>query len=491
MNLDAIEQAYVSTNRRWKEIGDESRPRGAEERSDFEYVVEHAKSNRLSIVATPAGIGKTELLTSLANRLHEDLQIPSENVFYLPLSTPIFRIDADAPLERAVEWHFTNLFQPTLDNFSIDSESKNELYLLVEDIHTLDHWERDVSELLNRFEDLTIVATTPTVERIDHDILDGAGSPYEEDILLIEKFFDQYQRHVAETIPENSKQLCYDLRNALSTYAATGEEEKNELDATLSAIDEVVTDSPRQISRYLHRYMFSGDIVRSRDSNVLQELQLTVHRDIPRFESLESPDDLLRLCALAALNVGETHTLKEWSTTLGVDRRTLDKYVFLLRDFYLLTPSYHHTHDRRRAERLYLRHPKHVVALSGLDTARRMVASVERRRLTVGLLFDHCKRLAFYYHRQNYEVDYWHDGDSVVDFVVPTDRDAVLPITLAIDRDLDRAVDSIEDFIDDERTSTSAGIVLVQRMPGKGRRDDVETPDRVTVVPVWKFLLMV
>ncbi|PSP84475.1 hypothetical protein BRC96_04945 [Halobacteriales archaeon QS_6_64_34] len=102
------------------------------------------------------------------------------------------------------------------------------------------------------------------------------------------------------------------------------------------------------------------------------------------------------LCAVAARNSGTTLGLKDLSGVLECDRRTLQRYIDILEDFFILTPSYQYEYQRRRSVRLYLRDPLLVGALADLDFSGMLEPDAERR-LTAAVVFDHLKRLAFHY----------------------------------------------------------------------------------------------
>lgn len=520
MNEEAIYAAYQHHNPWWEnysleDIGEKRvHPRLRQtllgqirslerfSRSDFEFHYTAAIENRFTLVAAPNGIGKTATLTRIAKELVQRRDLPDENLFYLPLGQPVFRIGDRPSIETAVDWYFRNVYgslQVTLDQFPDESDTINkadQIYLLADDVHMISGWVKQAQNSLVENPELNIVATAPTAERIDLSPLKEANLSCRQEILLHQKFYDQLKSTTDEELSESLKNRCRDFRWALADFAQ--ETTHDELDSILSDFDELLPLNSREVGRRLNKYARSGNSRVRSSRDVTRDLELTIYRDIPRYQDVESRGDLHSLCSLAALEGGKSHSLKDWSNALNVDSRTFSRYLELLKDFYILTPSDHYTHKRRRAVRLYLRDPAHIMNLGEIQSSGPIVPHSFQQQLFSSLVFDHCKRLAFFYsgYEEDTPVYYWEEDDDVVDFVVETGfkhDNRPLPVNLSIDRSIQESVEGIRAFTDKNEIQAKGGIVLTS--PTMSRSDlslaEDRSLDKVTIIPLWKFLMAV
>jgi predicted AAA+ superfamily ATPase len=181
------------------------------------------------------------------------------------------------------------------------------------------------------------------------------------------------------------------------------------------------------------------------------------------------------------MNPGVTLGLKDLSGVLECDRRTLQRYIDILEDFFILTPSYQYEYERRRSVRLYLRDPLLVGSLADLDLTGMLDPDAEQH-LSATVVFDHLKRLAFYYQRNNAPVHFWESSGEEVDFVIETEEGNPLPV-VAPDTSRDRSpTDSVQAFC--EEYDCEFGFVV-------GRDIEPSIEEEVATLPLWLFLLVI
>jgi predicted AAA+ superfamily ATPase len=451
----------------WWETGDVSSSARyhSERRSDYQYKLGNVRSSRFTTIAGAAGSGKTTILHQIAHDLIEDDGVPSQNVMYLPLGNPRFQIGSNI-IRDAVDIFATYYWRREVDH--------GEGYVLIDDAHTSDSWDEQVRWCLEEFNDLTVAVTLPTLNRAQTGTIEDLGVETESDLLLPPKFYDVTTE---SGWAQAEKKRARKLRDALETGADSGD-----LEPLRSSVDELTSslESTSAVKRGVLDY-FRGAEREVDTTDVAHNLESTIYRDIPRYQQFEDRSDLYALCAFAALNTGRTLGLKDLSGVLECDRRTLQRYLDILEDFFILTPSYQYEYERRRSVRLYLRDPLVVGSLADLDFDGMLESDAERLLMST-VVFDHLKRLGFYYQRRNAQVQFWESAGEAVDFVVETGDGNPLPVVTQ-DASQDRdPVRSIQTFCDDH--NCEFGVVVARDL-------EPAIDEKVAKLPLWLLLLAI
>jgi predicted AAA+ superfamily ATPase len=451
----------------WWETGDVSSSARyhSERRSDYQHKLDAVRSSRFTTIAGAAGSGKTTTLYQIAYDLIENDGVPPQNIMYLPLGNPRFQVGSNV-IRDAVDIFATYYWRRDTD--------RSEGYVLVDDVYMSDSWDGQVRWCLEEFNDITVAVTLPTLNRAQTDAIEDLDVETESDLLLPPKFYDVTTE---SGWAEVEKERARELRDALETAANSGDFEplRSSVDALTSSL-ESISAVKRGVLDYFRGAQREADV-----ADVAHNLESTIYRDIPRYQQFEDRSDLYALCAVAALNTGRTLGLKDLSGVLECDRRTLQRYLDILEDFFILTPSYQYEYERRRSVRLYLRDPLVVGSLADIDFDG-MPESHAERRLTSTVVFDHLKRLGFYYQRQNAQVHFWENAGEAIDFVVETGDGNPLPI---VARDASRDRDparSIEIFCNEH--DCEFGVVVAR---------DIEPSidEGVAALPLWLLLLAI
>jgi len=451
----------------WWDSGDvsEADRYHSERRSDYKYKLDRVRNNRFVTIAGAAGSGKTTILHQIAHDLTTEYGVYPQNVMYLPLGDSRFQIGSDV-LADAVDEFATYYWRQDTD--------PGTGYVLIDDAHATDSWSEQVRDCLDKYDNLTIAVTLPTVARANTDSIEKLNIETSSDLLLPPKYYDV----ITETRDiEVNKEVVRSVRDALESAADTGEVTGLE-SAVNSVLDSI--ESASTLKRGVREFLQgSGRDVTIED--VRNNLELTVYRDVPRYQQFDDRSDLYALCAIAAMYPGQTLGLKNLSEILDCDRRTLQRYIDILEDFFILTPSYQYKHERRRSVRLYIRDPVLMGSLLDLDYDGLLPTDVEQKLITA-VTFDHLKRLGFRFHRSNAPVDFWESGDTDVDFVLETGDGTPIPIVTP-DPSGDRAAgDRIEAFC--EEHDCTLGVKV-----SRDAEPDIE--ENMATLPLWLFLFFI
>ena len=219
-------------------------------------------------------------------------------------------------------------------------------------------------------------------------------------------------------------------------------------------------------------------------STIKQRLQLALYKDVQQFYSIEDAGDLFTLCVLVAQEPVQEYQFSRLTNQLDTDRRTIRKYLDILQDFFVLSPSYKWGYERHRTLRMYLRDPRYVSALnllSDADSAPR--TDDHRENLIHSVVYDHLRRLSFYmndYTDVDMPVRYWDEANETVEFVLDVYGSPV-PVALSTRRGEDAATQAVIDCLDD--TEATRGVVA-----GEDIRQPYAGDDQVLRLPLWMLL---
>lgn len=465
--MSAIDDLQQKHNPWWETgLVENAEPYVPRQRSDFSYKRDAVLENRFVAYAGPAGIGKTTIIYQVIDTLLSDYDTHPRNVLYLPLGNPQYQIGSEV-ITEAIDEFATYI--------RAEQGGENGAYVFIDDAHASPDWATQVAHALESYPDLTIAVSLPTIEQTDFTPVGKFQSAEFNEIILPQKFFDSIQN---DSPPEEllaASDRRYDVRDALKR--ATVEGDPAALSGTLSAMAQSIESAKRDIKRRVRNYMTRGGRNEIRASEVARNLELTVYRDIPRFQQFERRSDLHALCAIGATSPGETFRLTELSDRLDCDRRTLQRYLDVLRDFFIVTPSYQYRHQRRRTVRLQPRDPQYVVSLSEIDP-KSILGTEDERRLATVTVFDHLKRLSYYYNEGDEPVPYWEKTTATVDHIVST-GEAPLPFALAFTRSEKDAKQSLLRFM--REFDVDHGIVVTQDTNWR-------VSEKVSAIPMWLLL---
>lgn len=462
--LDNLQQRHNP----WWETGaiESAEPYVSRERSDFSYKRDAVLENRFVAYAGPAGIGKTTIIHQVIDSLVTEYDTHPRNVLYLPLGNPQYQVGS-------------GVIADSIDKFvtyiRAKEGSENEAYVFVDDAYASPDWARQVASALESHANLTIAVSLPTIEQAEFTPVEQFQSEAFDEIILPQKFYDSIQNESPPDELLEASDKRYDVRQALKRATVVGDSAA--LSSIVGELSEAVESAQRDIKRRVRRYMTSGGRTKSQLSETARNLELTIYRDVPRFQQFECRSDLHALCAIGATSPGETFRLTELSDRLDCDRRTLQRYLDVLRDFFVVTPAYQYKHQRRRTVRLQPRDPQYVVALSEIDPESILNAEDERRLATV-TVFDHLKRLSYYYNGGDEPVPYWEKTAATIDHIVST-GEAPLPFALAFTRSEKEAKQSLRRFM--KEFDAGHGVVVT-------RDTDWTVSEEVSMIPMWLLL---
>jgi len=442
-------------------------------RSDYKNHLDSLRDQSFYALVGADGSGKTSTLYQIVHDLIVDYDVKPDHVVYVPLENPIYELESDQFIIDIYDWYTSYIRRQTSEDEST--------YFLFDDVHQLNNWIEHMNELLARSELLHVAVTLPTevpeIEDFDGSLSDNRS------VLLPPKFYD-FASNEASVPDANKEDFIYHIREGIA--AKRGVDLATLVDECLTLHDYLTTDYD-DLSSVVDNYLFNSGL---RDeegrglSTIKQRLQLTLHKDVQQFYSVEDTGDLFTLCVLVAQEPVQEYQISRLTSQLDTDRRTMRKYLDILQDFFIISPSYKWGYERHRTLRMYLRDPRYVTALNLLsDVGSAPHTDDHRENLIHSVVYDHLRRLSFYMN-DNTDVDmpvrYWDEANETVEFVLDVDGSPV-PVALSTRRGADAATQAVIDCLDD--TDAIRGVVA-----GEDIRQPYAGDDQVLRLPLWMLL---
>ncbi|WP_273837155.1 AAA family ATPase [Halococcus sp. PRR34] len=453
--------------------GSEDSPYRESRRSDYENHIDAVRNRRFYALVGADGSGKSSTLYQIVHDFIVRDDIDPDQIVYVPVENPLYALESDQFVLDVYEWYTSYVHRSPSDD--------ERIYFLFDDIYQITDWPEQVKTLLDQSESIHVAVTLPTdvpaLEKFERSLFETRS------ILLPPKFYD-FARIDSDVPGLAKKDHIYPIRKGLADQRSV--DFATLVDECLTLQDQLSTEY-ENLPSVVDDYLFNSGL---RDktghglSTIKQRLQLALYKDVQQFYSIEDPSDLFTLCVLVAQEPVREYQFSQLVDQLETDRRTVRKYLDILQEFLILSPSYKWGYERHRTLRMYLRDPRYVSALNLLsDTDARPVTNEHRRNLIHSVVYDHLRRLAFYLNDDTdvgIPVRYWDEANESVEYVLNVNG-SPFPVALTTRRGEEAATEAVFDCLED--TEAAQGVVA---------GEDIQQPyagdDRVVRLPLWMLL---
>ncbi len=359
-------------------------------RTIHQKLQDHLERKEYTIITGPRQSGKTSIL----NALHQELKSEGRAVTLISFE--------DRDILSAINKHPEEIFAfvPRPLRRATAEPAPPNAYLLIDEVQYADDPSNFLKYIFDKYhEDLKIIATGSSAFYMDkkfRDSLAGRKRIFELQTLSFEELL----------LFKNQTELLTELKNIrqLSDYRSSRSRELMEL-----------------FSEYL---VFGGYPVVTLETNEKEKINLLkelrnafLKRDIDE-SGITQADKFYNMLTLLAGQTANLVNRNELSNTIGVDNKTIDKYLYVLQNCFhidLVRPI----HSNLRKE--FTKMPKVFFKDAGLRNSALNRFYDFRNRDDQGLLLENYvyKRLSYLYDTDN--IRFWRTADKKeVDFVILT-----------------------------------------------------------------------
>ncbi len=275
-------------------------------------------SDEILVLTGPRQVGKTSLCLRLIHYLLNEEKVPQEQIVYLDLEFPNVLSD--------INNLYGDDFLDYLKAHNVDTKKKT--YVFIDEIHYLDNPSSFLKALHDHFPTVKLIVSGSSsleIKRKFKETLTGRKKVFEITPLSFEEFLSFKK----SAIEKRKKNISF--RNIIS---------KREL-PDLKQLRFLYNDFKKEFSEFIIFGGYPGVVLKEtkeeKISAIYEIYSSYIHKDIRNFAQIENINAFNRLVELLANQICNLLNFSELTTILGVSRPTLENYLFLLEQTFVIT----------------------------------------------------------------------------------------------------------------------------------------------------------
>ena len=429
-------------------------------------------------------IGARQVGTTMLYQLIDKLQNENDpkHIFFLSFDDHCLFINAKN-FTRIFDLYSNNILQKPLD------ELESTIYIILDEIQVLKNWQN----ILKRWIDLRYKIKFIISGSSSSDVLKGTSESLIGRIKLQTVLQMKFHEYVQFHEPEQKQLLCTvntDLRDGLQNAVKHGKPKLFHI--------QVVNASTRlagikdKLMVHLTRYLIQGGypaITAMKDNLEKAELlknyfHMTIYKDIIKTGKIRDPISLENLFTILAKESSQIINRQKISKNLEINRDTLNTYLHLLKESFLISYSEMYSQSpvvRSRNERkIYVNDMGIRNIISYTFDEYTLTDSTEMGKIIESVVADHTRYLGSSLDPASMFMLYYWRGSNEVDMIMNLYQKP-LPVQVKYrhcTRDSD--LRGIKEF--NKKFHSKISLVV--------SKDDLKIKDSTIFIPLWIYLIM-
>lgn len=275
-------------------------------------------SNEILVLTGSRQVGKTSLCLRLIHYLLNEKKVPEKQIIYLDLEFPNVLSEVN------------NLYgEDFLDYLKAhDADTKKKTFVFIDEVHYLDNPSSFLKVLHDHFPTIKLIVSGSSsleIKRKFKETLTGRKKVFEITPLDFEEFLS-FKKSVLE---ERKKNISF--RKIISQGKLPD----------LKELKFLYNDFKKEFLEFLTFGGYPGVVLKKTKEEKISTLyeiySSYIHKDIRNFAQIENVNAFNRLVELLANQIGNLLNFSELTTILGISRPTLENYLFLLEQTFVIT----------------------------------------------------------------------------------------------------------------------------------------------------------
>ncbi len=484
--LDRIRRALANQNPWWS-TGKVPLPLLCSyKRRDFYPLMGNLVDERILVITGPRRAGKTTIMYQMIDELLSAKQIEPRRVLFVSFDYPYLLANLDRPFEDILRAYTETILKESLENLT------ERVYIFLDEVYSLPEWGKVMKGHFDRKTRTKVIVSGSSSPDIIAEAARSLVGRIDRHLMLQMKFVDVVCHDLnkdRDRIKEASLGL---MRKGFEAFLAKSN--LKTLTSTYNDAFNALANLEDEIQGILLDYLVKDgypenlgvtDFTKCAQA-IVTSVDLSIYKDVMRVFKNREPQKIEKLMAVLSQSSGSIVASNTLSDTLGLNYRTVERYLSHLEAVYLVTASHAYSgslyKSLPKARKIYVANVGVRNAILGLLNERLLENSVELGRCAEAVAHDHIKRLAFCMEpTREPRTYYWRDRrGNEVDIIVEI-RGRRIPFDVRFRETIDKGDLKALNLFLAENPTCKFGILLTKRKLG--------VDGKVLMVPLWLFLL--
>ncbi len=484
--LDRIRRALANQNPWWS-TGKVPRPLLCPyRRRDFYPIRDKLANERILVITGPRRAGKTTIIYQMIDELLSGKKVDPRRVLFVSFDYPYLLADLDRPFEDILRAYTETIMKESLENLT------ERVYIFLDEVYSLPEWGKVMKGHFDRKTNTKVILSGSSSPEIIAEAARSLVGRIDKHLMLQMKFVDVVCHDLnkdSDRVKEASLGL---MRKGFEDFLSRGSTKS--LSRTYNDAFNALANLEDEIQGILLDYLVKDgypenlgvtDFTKCAQA-IVTSVDLSIYKDVMRVFKNREPQKIEKLMAVLSQSSGNIVASNTLSDTLGLNFRTVERYLSHLEAVYLVTVSHAYSgslyKSLPKARKLYVANVGVRNAILGLLNERLPEDPVELGKCAEAVAHDHIKRLAFCMQpTREPRLYYWRDRTgNEVDIIVDM-RGNVIPFDVRFRETIDKGDLKALNLFLAENPKCKCGILLTKRRLG--------VDGKMLMIPLWLFLL--
>jgi len=484
--LDRIRRALTNQNPWWSTGKVPRRLLCPYRRRDFYPLMDKLADERILVITGPRRAGKTTIMYQMIDELLSAKEVEPRRVLFVSFDYPYLLADLNHPFEDILRAYTETILKESLENLT------ERVYIFLDEVYSLPEWGKVMKGHFDRRTNTKVILSGSSSPEIIAEAARMLVGRIDRHLMLQMKFVDVVCHDLNrenDRIKEASLGL---MRKGFEDFLAKGS--LKSLSRTYNEAFNALANLEDEIQGILLDYLVKDgypenlgvtDFTKCAQA-IVTSVDLSIYKDVMRVFKNREPQKIEKLMAVLSQSSGNIVASNTLSDTLGLNFRTVERYLSHLEAVYLVTVSHAYSgslyKSLPKAKKIYVANVGVRNAILGLLNERLPENSVELGRCAEAVAHDHIKRLAFCMQpTREPRMYYWRDRTgSEVDIIVDM-RGKMIPFDVRFRETIVKGDLKALNLFLAENPKCKCGILLTKRRLG--------VDGKVLMIPLWLFLL--
>jgi len=455
-------------------------------RRDFYPLMDKLSDERILVIAGPRRAGKTTTMFQMIDELISSGKAEPKRVLYVSFDYPYLLSDLEHPFEDVLRVYTETVLKESVDNLA------KRIYVFLDEVYSLPEWGRILKGHFDRKTRTKMIVSGSSSPEIIAEAARALVGRVEKHLMLQMKFVDVVCHNLSKDANEIKDVSLGPLRTGFEAFLDRGNLRK--LSGAYSDAFNALAHLEDEIQGQLLEYLIKDGYPENLDvsdlskcaQSIITAVDLSIYKDVMRVFKNREPQKIEKLMTVLSQSSGNVVASNTLADTLGLNFRTIERYLSHLEAVYLVSVSYAYSgslyKSLPRARKIYVANVGVRNAIMGLINERMVENSVELGRCAEAVAHDHIKRLAFCLEpTREPRTYYWRDrAGNEVDIITEL-RGKRVPFDVRYRETIDKKDTKALNAFLDENPGCRCGVLLTKRRFG--------VDGRVVMIPLWLFLL--